>query len=395
MVFADRLGEFHEQARNATGFDDFGSGHYLAPMRLYLEAIDKGPRLSETGLAVTAGMMVSLLTGRLVTQKGLKQYPQSQDTPIKRPIFIIGLTRSGTTALHRLIACDPNVQHLPYWLAEWPMPRPPRETWESHPAYQRADAAFSAFAATMDQALLDIHPMAADKADECLYLIDQTFCSNRFGATADVPDYQNWWIHSDKCSAYEYYKKALALIANGDSRRWILKDPTHLFCLDAIFAVFPDACVVQTHREPFDAMLSTANLMYLVRQMREPDLTPSETAQQVVGLWSQGLEAMERARRRYNPAQFLDLHMLEVKRDPIGCLERIYDKFDVAIPAETRAAWEREITANPNQSHGRSLFDPRDFCLDKTGVASAVGTYRERYQAVCEAAEIRRDRDEV
>jgi hypothetical protein len=387
MTFSEQFDRFHTLATEATGLNDFGPDNYREPMRRYLADVDKYGEFGDVGQGIVTGTMVGLLCGRLITRKGLKEFPESRNIPIRKPIFVIGLTRSGTTVLHRLITHDPNVQHLPFWLANTPMPRPPREDWPSNLFYQQTKAALDGLAATMP-GVLEIHPMAADKADECRYLMDQTFWSNTFCTTANVPEYQDWQANCDSGFAYEYYRQALQLIANGDPRRWVLKDPAHLFGLDGIFKTFPDACIVHTHRDPFDAMASTVNLTYLIRKMREPSLTLAEVARQVTNLWGLGLHKMEQARRKYDPSRFIDLHMLEVRRDPLDCLERIYGHFDQPITIETRQAWERQLKIDPNQSHASSEFDINECGLDKDQVAASVGSYQERYQNVLAQAEL-------
>lgn len=379
MAFLAQFEHFHRLAIEATGLDDFGADNYREPLARYLADLDKYGRFEEVGESVTTGMMTGLLSGRLLTRQGLKTFPDSQNTPIRRPIIIIGLTRSGTTVLHRLISHDPHIQHLPFWLANAPMPRPPREAWESNPVFRQVKAGLDQLSQTMPS-VHEIHPMFADRADECRYLMDQTCCSNTFCTTANVPEYQAWWVDYDKTYAFEYYSEALRLIANGDPRRWVLKDPAHLFCLDAIFKVFPDACIVHTHRDPFDALASTTNLTYVIREMREPSLTMAEVGRQVLNLWSYGLEKMERDRQQYDPARFLDLHMLEVRRDPLGALQRIYRYFDQPIHEETLAAWEKELNEDPNQAHGQSRFDPDAVGFDRKTVENSLGPYGERYR---------------
>jgi Sulfotransferase family len=382
-MLLEKIDHYHKLASEVTELSDFGSDNYREAMALYLGSLDADGKYGEIGQSIADGMMVGLLSGRLLTNKGIKAFPDSQKTPIRRPIFIVGLTRTGTTVLHRLISHDPSVQHLPFWLASAPMPRPPREQWETHPVYQQVKAGLDALSETMP-GVQAIHPMYADRPDECRYLMDQTFYSNTFCTTADVTDYQNWWVDCDKTVAFEYYRQALQLIANGDQRTWVLKDPAHLFCLDAIFKVFPDACIVHTHRDPFEAMASTTNLTYLIRKLREPALKPEEVGAQVLRLWGQGLKKAEEARSRYGNDRILDLHMLEVRRDPLRSLERIYEYFGLPINHQTLAIWQHQLEIDPNQEHGVSRYIPEQFGFSRQDVQEVVEEYYERYMSLAD-----------
>ncbi|MCK9505627.1 MAG: sulfotransferase [Porticoccaceae bacterium] len=381
MSLLDRFEEFHAAASAATGFDDFGDDSYREPMQAYLSEIDTVDSLGDMGKELIANSIIGLLCGRLRTFTGIKKYPDSQSMPIARPIFIIGLARTGTTVLHRLICHDPNIQHLPFWLASNPMPRPPVAEWRRHPVFQMTEIGLEQFAATMPGAM-DIHPMLAEAPDECRYLIDQSGWSHTFFGTADLPKYQRWATNTDMTFAFEYYRKALQLIANGDSRRWVLKDVAHVFCLDAIFNVFPDACIIHTHRDPFDALASTSNLTWLIRRMREPGLTMADVGRHALKLWGEGLHKMEIARRKYNQSQFFDVHMLEAKKDPLGVMERIYAHFGQPLTKATRESWQHQVASDPSQSHSISNFDLANIGFTRAEVNTAVGEYYQRYAMV-------------
>lgn len=383
MSYLKKFDQYHQLASDATGLEDFGSDTYRDAMHRYLSDLDRYGNFSELGEQVNDGMMVELLSARLMTCQGIKSNPQTQEQSITRPIFILGPARSGTTVLHRLVSADPNIQVLPYWLASAPLPKPPRDNWESHPVYRKVKKGLDDLMATMP-GYTDSHPIFADRADECRYLLDQTFCSNTFCNIANVPDYEDWYIHCDLSPAFDYYHKALKLIANGDNRRWVLKDPAHLLCLDAIMETFQDACIVHTHRDPFDALASSANLAYITRRYREPSMTLAEIGKQILRLWGQGLLQMEEARKKYDDSRFLDLHMLEIRRDPLATLERIYDYFDQPVTDATRSAWEHEIKSDPNQAHSPGKFNVNDVGFDRNDVVASIGSYNERYQSLAE-----------
>ena len=161
-----------------------------------------------------------------------------------------GIQRSGTTMMQRLLHADPAAQGLEMWLTQLPQPRPPRETWEDDPVYVMLRTASSSTTATTPS-YAGIHFMTADTVEECWQLLRQSLTTAAYPALAHLPEYTAWLRRADWVPAYERYRRNLQLIGLHDpGKRWVLKNPSHLDALDALMAVFPDALVVQTHRDP-------------------------------------------------------------------------------------------------------------------------------------------------
>lgn len=386
MNFSEQFEQLHQMASESAGLDDFGSSEYEAPLRLLLSDLDKHANYNEIGEQTILGHIMILLVGRLVAQKSLTEYPQLQTTPIAKPVFIVGPPRSGTTVLHRLITNDPSIQTLPFWLGNMPVPRPPREQWKDHPLFQVVDRDYVKALYEARPELQTLHPMQADKAEECRWIIEHSMWSTFFAGATNAPDYTQWAMETDTRPFYEYYRKVLGVVSNGDTRPWVLKDPAHIFCIDALMAIFPDACIVQTHREPVTGLASTSNLLWAMRRDLEPDLTTQDVGKLVLRTWGHGLKRMEESRRNYDEKQFLDIHMLETRHDPLGTMKRIYEHFDMPMGSETLTAWTDELERDPNQEHSIGSYDPDDFGINEDTIAEHIGGYTERYKKVCEAA---------
>lgn len=382
LSFSERFESFHQMATAATGLSDFGSDNYQEPMRILLKSLDNKPDLTEVGRISFQQMMVGWLCGRLMTQQGLKANPSVLNDSVDDPIVIIGLPRTGTTVLHRLMCADPNLQHLPFWLAQSPMPRPPRETWESIPAYQQVAAGLAAMVAE-NPGIADAHPMIADKADECRWSLDHCFVGCTVGHSFVLPEFRQWIEASDPTYAYEYYRNVLRLVANGDRRRWLLKDPGHIAAVPALMKVFPGARVIFTHRDPLEALGSASSLCWAATSKRESGRSKEQVGRDTAKAWANKLNRAERARRQLPESQFVDVHMLECKRDPLAVIRRVYTAFNLPISAETESAWIKELAADPNQGHGSHRYAPADYGLDRDEVNALIcDEYHERYKAV-------------
>ena len=237
---------------------------------------------------------------------------------IERPIFVTGLPRTGTTAIHRLLTADPRHQGLELWLAEFPQPRPPRETWSQNPVFQQIDAQF-AKAHEENPDYTGLHYMTADEVEECWQLLRQSLHSVSYETLAHLPTYSQWLAEQDWTKPYRRHRKNLQLIGLNDAeKRWVLKNPSHLFALDALFADLPrcaGGAVPPAGRDDHgvDVLAGPAHHRGMVEQLhRRGD------RRGLMETWSRGLELFNSERAKHDPAQFYDLDYFELIKDPIA-----------------------------------------------------------------------------
>lgn len=382
MSFVSRFDEFHRMATEATGLSDFGPDYYHDAMRRMLAGIDEFDGLNDTGCQMYDGMFMGWLVGRLRVYEGLRQHPEALETPIENPLIITGTARSGTTVLYRTLVQDPSIQWLPNWLANLPKPRLPRDTWDSDPDFQAVKQAFEDSAYTNSEELRAIHPIAPELPDECRFAFDQSFAASAFVQMLDSKSYADWYHQANLTFAYEHYYKVLQLIANGDKRRWVLKDPSHVEDIKSLLKVFPDARIVQTHREPVDCLRSTANMGWKIMEGIQGQMDQQGYGQKVLREWATSLNGFEQARQQLDESRFYDVHMFETRNDPLGTLVNIHEYFDLAITDDSYKAWKRIIAEDPNAGH-TGKHSPPGFGLDPATVNDAMGVYYERYVRVC------------
>ena len=254
--------ELHASATKLTGLDDFGSDsdNYREALGVLLDSYRQEAGLTVLGSKMNRFFLRGALVARLLSESAWKQYPQHADVAVERPIFVTGLVRTGTTALHRLLGADPAHQGLHMWLAEFPQPRPPRDTWDSHPLYRQLDDQFNQHHAD-NPGYTGLHFMAAYELEECWQLLRQSLHSVSYETLAHLPSYSKWLSQQDWTPAYGRHRKNLQLIGLNDvGKRWVLKNPSHLFALDALMATYPDALVIQTHRPVETIMASMCSL---------------------------------------------------------------------------------------------------------------------------------------
>lgn len=326
-------------AVRSTGMSDFGGDDHEEGLRLLVDDLN-APTAGLTGIGNyrMRAEVKSALVGRLLSQAGFTEHPSYADVKIERPIFVLGLTRTGTTALHRLLTADQRHQGLEAWIAEFPQPRPPRDTWDSNPVFQGIQAAYAEYNnANPDYA--GIHFIDAATVEECWRLLRQGGTSIGYESLAHVPNYSKWLAAHDWTHSYERYKANLQLIGlNEQEKRWVLKNPSHLIALDALMTVYPDALIVQTHRDPAVSVASSCSLATATTEGWSTTFTGEMVGRAQLELLSRERKAFAEARTKYDQAQFIDIDYQEFVGDPVGTARSIYEKFDLDWNDEVAAA---------------------------------------------------------
>lgn len=330
--------DLHESAMRTTGLDDFGDDAYLEPLGVLLDSYANEAGLTELGSKMFRYFLKGALVARLMSEASWRANPSYVDVEITRPIFVTGLPRTGTTALHRLLAADPAHQGLEMWLTEFPQPRPPREQWASNPVYQQIDAGIAQHHVENPE-FMGLHYLDAGEVEECWQLLRQSIMSISYESLAYVPTYSRWLAEQDWTPAYARHRRNLQMIGSNDrGKRWVLKNPSHLFALDALMAVYPDALVIQTHRAPETIIASMCSLAEHATPGWSTVFVGDTIGRTQLDLWSRGLHQFSLARAQYDEAQFLDVDFDDLRADPLGTVERVYAALGTEISGEARAA---------------------------------------------------------
>jgi hypothetical protein len=379
--FADSEEWLHEEAARMAGSNDFGDDAYLEGLRVLLAGYDEEARFNAQGSAMARQMLLGILVSRLRSEKQFREAPEILEASIERPIVICGLIRTGSTALHYLLGQDPDLQALTYWLGASPQPRPPRSEWEAHPDFQLADAQIKAMY-DADPSLKAVHFMRPDLPEECRQLMIQQFTDDGFEVNNHLPSYSSWYQQIDMRPTYRRHLDLLKLIGSAQPKQpWLLKYPVHMRYLDAFLDVYPDACVVQTHRDPLSVFPSYLSLITGFRALVERDIDPGEIARRQVDLWARGAEHAIEVRRQRDPRQFYDLHFADFMADPIQAVRNIYSHFG----RELSEAGERKLRTwqaeNPQHKHGRHEYSRAsdDMGIQQGEILERFGPYMDHF----------------
>ena len=355
-------------AVRTTGLSDFGDGAHEEGLRVLTEDLSSAEAgLTPRGNYFQRSEVKSALVGVLLTQAQLAAHPEHRNVPIERPIFVMGLPRTGTTALHRLLHADPVAQGLEMWLTQYPQPRPPRETWEQDPIFTAMQQAFSAHHVESPE-FMGIHYMDATTVEECWRLLRQTGKSNSYESLANVPRYSAWLQLQDWTDAYARHRENLQLVGlNDPEKRWVLKNPSHMTALDALMTVYPDALIVHTHRDPVVCIASSCSLSAETTVGHSTTYVGRTIGATQLDLWSRAYHAFHDARSRYSPDQFVDVAFSDLRADPLGVARGVYEAFGLDWTPEVAAA----ITDLDAESRSGKAAPSHSYTLEDYGLTEA------------------------
>ncbi|HEX7857144.1 MAG TPA: sulfotransferase [Sphingobium sp.] len=383
--FAGSIDRLHDLVAEQVGTTDFGGDDYLPGLRVLLQSMDYDPHFTPWGRSYAWGTVVGALRSRAYAFKSMAENPAYAGVSIESPVVITGIPRTGTTALHKLMAVDERFQGLETWLLDAPMPRPPAERWADYPQFHRTVAKLEQrYNAAPDKRAA--HLMVAEEVDECCLILWQSFVSNLWTCGWSAATYDAWWQCQSEAPGYAHLRRCLQLIGmNETGKRWLLKNPGHIDNLDLLFAVFPDAKVIQTHRDPAKAIPSLCSLLMKLHPKVEDASRYDQRAKimlaREVAKWSNAVRKAEPVRAMHR-ARVLDVVHGDFHRDPMGILEEIYSFISMDLSENVRARMAQRIEDKPEMGHGVHRYDITDFGLTEAEVRDRFGDYMQRFDLI-------------
>ena len=369
------------RARRATGLADFGDERFQTPFRRLLDAFEHEAALTVLGRLIARQDLVRLLANRLRIVDAHARNPEIGAAEIHRPIFVIGLPRTGTSILHELLAQDPANRVPMTWEVMHPWPPPVHATYETDPRIAQVEKHFGGIDRLIP-GFKTMHPMGARLPQECVALTAHDFASMLFSTTHRVPGYHAWLDGADLRWVYASHRRQLQYFQwKCPAERWVLKSPGHLWALDALLAVYPDARIVQTHRDPVQVVASLTSLVTLLRGLASDDVDPVAIGAEWTARLAAGLERAMAARARALPpdVRVFDMQFADLLRDEIGMVRRIYAHFDLELSAEAESRMRRFLAENPRDKHGRHRYTLAAAGLDPATERRRYAAYRERF----------------
>jgi hypothetical protein len=368
-------------ACDIAGSDDFGEPDgWRDNLALLTEGLATEAHLNDLGVEIAVLDIVNPLANRLRITQWRKDNPAVATAPVERPIFILGQPRTGTTILFDLLAQDPDLRPPLTWEVDAPWPVPQPDTYGTDPRIAQTQASLD-MSEQIVPGLLTFHPMGALVGQECVRIWAAQFCSMIFSVQYRLPTYYRWLLHdADHRNAYRYHRIFLQHLQSGVSGQWLLKSPAHLWQLDALVAEYPDALIVQTHRDPLNVISSIAALTSYVRRLASDRVDIGECAQQSREEIVVGLERSMSVRDSgvLAPGQIVDVQFADFIRDPFATIRELYTALGRELTPVAEARMRDFLAAHPGDGGG-ARYTWADTGLDAEEVRAQVTAYQDRF----------------
>ena len=375
MLSADEL---VESAVCDAGTDDFGGPSFREGLDRLVDALEREAELTPLGEQILGMRLRGLLTSRLRVEETYRGHPEIDEEQVEGPLFIIGLPRTGTTALSNLLSMDPQIRSLRVWESSDPVPPP-------EAASEHDDPRIAATARGLD-AMYETFPLmrtlyfqSPTGPTECQDLLGMEMRTLHYDGMAYVPSYVEWVMGCDMAPAYERHRRTLRLLQwHCPPRLWHLKTPVHMLALDDLLSAYPGARFVWTHRHPADVIGSVCSLIAYTRSWVS-DRKDTDIGEQQLGVWTEAVRRAMDFRRRVGEDRFADINFGPLGTDPVGTVEGAYASLGLSLGAvgrERMAAWSAE---HARGSHGAHEHRVEDYGLDRDVVAASFSSYLEAF----------------
>lgn len=374
-------------ASDATGLDDFGEDSWREGLGVLVASLDEEAQLNDLGRAVVEGELVGYLSTRLQVLEHWRTHPQIADETITEPIVIVGQGRTGTTILYDLLAQDANHRVPRTWEVDFPVPPPRTQTYNTDPRIAQVDETLAGLDLVLP-GFRAMHPMGAQLAQECVRITALDFKSMIFPTQYRVPAYTNWLLHeADMSSAYRWHRLYLQhLQSEHPAPRWALKSPGHIWCLEALVAEYPDALLVQTHRDPMRILASIGSLVAKLRTLSSDTSTIPIAAAEFAESIILGLDRSVDRRLDGTVAvdRVVDLQFRDFMAEPFTTIRAIYDKLGLALSDENEQAMRSFLADNPQGKHGVHQYTFAATELDIDEMKSRCARYNDFFGVATE-----------
>jgi hypothetical protein len=339
-------------------------------------------RLTDEGFARGEGYFKDNLRRLQAIYTDRERYPEIANVKIQRPIFILGLPRCGTSLLHALMSVDPDNRTPMSWEVADPSPPARTATFNTDPriaAYDHyVDQAFAGEWAGVRKA----HPVGSTIPQECGFILETSFVSVNPAMLFRLPSHYDWYRKADTVFGYEVHKKWLQHMAwRAPRKRWVLKVQEHMYHLPQLLSVYPDAILVQPHRNPTTVLASQSELMRVIRSVSYAHQDPAELGREMLHLWHDGQVNMMAYRKAHPELKVFEMRYKDISANPVAATRSIYEYCGEELTPTAERNMREWLVKNPSDKHGRHSYRLEDFSLTEAQIEAVYADYIETYRA--------------
>jgi hypothetical protein len=374
-------GALEDGARAATGLEDFGSAYYREGLDRIVDALNTEADLNDIGRVIQHATISNALIQRLKIEDTYTQHPEIDDEVIGGPVFVIGLPRTGTTALSQLVAADPQFRSLRMWESQAPTPPPEAATQHTDPRIAQAEAGLKMLD-DMFPKMKTLYNSEATAPTECQDLMGMSFRTFHFDGAVRAPGYLAWLMDCDMRGTYTFHRRVLKVLQwHCPPVLWHLKTPVHMFALDALVEAYPNAKFLWSHRDPAKVMASVCSLIHYVRSWSSDRDDAHELGAEQVDSWVEGVRRAMDFRHRVGNDRFADVSFADLQTDPVGTLRTGYESLGLSFTDATLRSVKQWADGHRPGSRGAHDYDLSEYGLTPEGVRERFADYLAAYDA--------------
>lgn len=371
-------------AEKATGLTDWGPDTFRPGLDALLGALNDEARLNQIGRLAARSTVQGRMEDRLRVWDWRKGHPDVAEQRIERPIFVLGLPRTGTTALYGALATHPDLRSPASWETNFPIPPASEDTLGSDPRIEEMRKTYAGLRRIAPEAE-KLHHMSEHLPQECIAIHTMEFSSLELVVTYPIPSYFAWLKEHGIRNSYAWQRIMLQHMQSGFARKhWLLKSPAHLMWLDELLDEFPDALIVQTHRDPAKVLGSVSSLYVTLDNAVSDHGNPYAVGREQFAEWAWGLNHAMKVRESIPDERVIDVQFSDIVNDPMRVVGSIYDKFGLRNDDDVLGRAQAYLDENSRDKHGLHSYSLEDFGLARSEVDDAFAHYRERFDVPVE-----------
>jgi hypothetical protein len=373
--------ELEDGACSATGLNDFGSSYYREGLERTVDALNTEAELNDLGRVMQHATISNALIQRLKIIDAYRAHPEIADEVIDGPIVILGLPRTGTTALGQLISADPQFRFLRTWESQAPTPPPEADTQHTDPRIAQAAEGI----AMIEQMFPDFRAIVSSEAEaatECQDLMGMSFRTFHFDGVVRVPGYVEWLIDCDMRETYTFHRDVLKLLQwHCKPSLWQLRTPVHMFALDAFVEAYPKAKFLWSHRDPAKVLGSVCSLIAYIRSWSSDYRNPEELGAEQLAWWAEGMGRAMDFRRKFGDDRFVDVSFADLQTNSVDTVAKSYEQLGLTFTDEARTSVQNWADGHKPGHRGTHEYELADYGLSVEQVHEAFSDYLAAYDA--------------
>jgi hypothetical protein len=374
------------KARRRTGLEDFGEPAIERPLEVLVNSLEAEADLHPLGRFLMRVRLQSLLETRLRLINEWRTHSQEfAESSIRRPIFITGMPRSGSSFLHELLTKDPANRAPRVWEVMFPVSANGDSNGDERDRRIGKTAASLWWFRRLAHQPDSVYPMRACSPHECVAIHGYTCLSQEFISTARIPGYEKFLRSTDLTPVYAWQKRFLQYLQSGSTpRRWVLKAPDHVYSLRELFSIFPDAVIIQTHRNPLEVLRSSIQLTQVLYNLFAWRGSQEQLAEREATLLARAMEEFIRFRDAHPEMadRFIDLNYSELVADPLAAVRRVYQQLNIVLTDQAAERMRQLISQRSRyRKHNPKLTE---FGVDVLREARRFSQYCFRFGVPCQ-----------